>query len=159
MKSELKGLVIVLALVGCAKDPGKSVAPAPAASAAALQGGPSATAPPATATVSVGIFYGKELLACTDWGGPPEKIEAFRAKLAGEDGGTVLSQSCDSLGQAALATCKHPSSAEHYYKGDHSDRYMADCVKSGGVWSRNSSDEAEIARTQQELDKLKGKMP
>jgi hypothetical protein len=149
-------VVLLVALSGCARAPKQETDSKPTAAAAvSAPVAVAAAAAPARASVSVAGFDGKALLLCTDFEGPAEKIEKIRA---GTDAGTVLGQSCESLGQPALTTCKTGGMAIHYYRDSHSDKYMADCVKSSGVWSRNVSPEAELARSKQELEKLQGEM-
>ena len=147
--------LLVMLVGACSRSHSPTIQPgvATVGSSAAPQALP--TVPPTSATVSVAGFVGKELAVCIDYEDTPERIAQFKET----DAGTVLAQTCESLGQAALTTCTKKGRAMHYYNADHSDRYMADCVKSGGVWSRDSSPEAELSRNKQELEKLQGKKP
>ncbi len=159
---------LFLSVVSCAKDPKQTAAPS---------GVPAPLPPPTAAPSSVPVasiarlseasFVGKSLAVCMDWEGTQPAIDALKAKHTSDDASAPLAQSCDSLGQPALSTCKRTlgtgdralTLSERYYDAAHSDRYMADCVKSGGVWSRNNSAEADETRNNQELDKLQGKKP
>lgn len=155
-------------VVSCAKEPKQTgVASGVAAPLPATTAAPSSLPVASTARLSEASFVGKSLAACMDWEGTQAAIDALKAKHASDDASAPLAQSCDSLGQPALTTCKRTLGTgddaltlyERYYDGAHSDKYMADCVKSGGVWSRNNSAEADETRNNQELDKLQGKKP
>lgn len=126
------------------------------------------------------LFADKKLLMCMEKTFKPAAVaaaakkgmlddvkrleEESATKLAKENPDvTILKQPCDSLGLQALATCtaeaEHLTTASHYYQDSHSDKYMADCVKKGGTWSRNASPEAELQRAQQKLEKLEQGAP
>ena len=93
-----------------------------------------------------------KLGVCIDFEGPPE----MAAKAVALEG--AIKQSCDSLGQTALATCTtttpESSTVVRYYRALDAERYLRDCVKKGGIWDANKSPEAELARAQQELEKV-----
>jgi hypothetical protein len=90
------------------------------------------------------------LATCIDMEVTQEKLDQFSKNTAG----TKLKQTCSSLGRAALTACDRGDSVWHYYDLDHSDKYMAECVKSGGQWTTNKSAEAELERAQQSLKKM-----
>lgn len=146
---------VALAIVtGCkapsgpaARDEGTTaVVPVAAASAA-----PPALSKPAVAKLSSAVFNDDgKLLACFDYEGSAEVV----AEMAKKEG--ALPESCDSLGQVALGTCITEGDGSklsaHYYRQNHSDRYMAKCVNEGGKWSVARGHEADRARTQQALE-------
>lgn len=170
----------VLAIAACDRgersDPVNS-APSAAASAPAPppQTAEAAPQPVESPSSHVALFADKTLLTCVEKTFPPKLVEAaakdgalpdlkkFLADSAdtlakGNPDVTVLKQPCSSLGQQALTTCTEETdkliTATHYYQASHSDKYMAECVKKGGTWSRNSTPEADLQRAQQQLEKL-----
>jgi len=158
MHSWIVGLLVVIGTCACNRreEPQGTLAPpsaepAPPASSASASG-----ATKAMAQISFAAFVDDRiLLQCTDWVGPEVAITRIAEKMQDV---TKLKQSCDSLGQPAMASCLEDKGklklTTHYYQDSHSDRYMADCVKKGGTWSRNASPEADLQRAQQKLEKL-----
>jgi hypothetical protein len=154
-------LSVVLA---CKSPPAtQTTAEAPVASLSAV---PVVAQPPAEEkrdSASFAMFNGSKLVTCYEFtmsaANLAKAIAEFGAKSdAGPTAPTKLSQTCASLGQAALATCTHSgpggSIAANYYDATHPDKYMASCVKGGGQWQSNHSPEAEMSRSQQELEAL-----
>jgi hypothetical protein len=118
---------------------------------------PVASPPPASSVSAEGkvrasfaVFVDSTLATCIDMEVTQEKLDQFSKNTAG----TKLKQTCSSLGRAALTACDRGDSVWHYYDLDHSDKYMAECVKSGGQWTTNKSAEAELERAQQSLKKM-----
>lgn len=122
---------------------------------------PAPSKPPAKRLVSLAAFDGTNLIMCIDadvTGFSDEKVAEFGK--GDTDAGaetTRLAQPCESLGRTALTTCTVHGGrfVTRYYDSRHSDKYMASCVKGGGRWETNKSDEADLVRAQQDLEKLK----
>lgn len=142
-----------VALLACKQAPAPADQQAPprlpaASVAAALEPAARATPPPPKlATLSYALFDGSTVVTCTDLTAPEEKLAAFKPP----DSHTKLSQTCDSLGRAALTVCDRGQSIIRYYTVKYSDSYMGDCVKAGGKWTTNKSPDAQMARAEQGL--------
>ena len=108
--------------------------------------------------VSFALFKGEELLVCYDLIAPsPEAVRRFSEPDEEEPKDatfTQLKQDCSSLGRTALTTCATKTSVTRYYLDKYSDKYMKDCIKSGGEWSTNQDPEAELERAKQRLNSL-----
>lgn len=131
----------LLLVIACKVSPSPPTGAATASPRVVPPAPSQALAPPPQGTLSTAVFVDSKLGACIDYTGPQDAL----AILAG-GAGTVLRQSCDSLGQTALTTCKQTmkgvTQLVHYYDLKHSDKYTAKCVQDGGEWTKNSSAEA-----------------
>lgn len=138
-----------VALLACkqAPSPTERQASPSAPTLPATAAAPTTPPPAQQITLSYALFKDGEVLTCTDATATEAKLAAFPMP----EGLTKLKQSCDSLGRTALTTCVQGSIVTKYYAVKYSDKYMAGCVKSGGLWTTNKSPEAQMARAEQEL--------
>jgi hypothetical protein len=151
--------VLLMALLACKGT--SSDAPTPAATAGVVQPPKPSADPPAEPKRQVlARFDGTNLQECveiTTTAGKEsliEKIVSTYVKL----GFTRIGQGCDSLGHVALGSCTTSGlQVRSIYDGALMKEAMAACLKEGDSWSANTSPEANLAKAQQDLERLQKK--